>query len=140
MALDDAFAGSISDSVIFVKVRSLFAGKKFLTPSSKPPMLAPSPASLNLSVTRDDRPLNPPNNCEAVFCEGCVGAEEIMVMRVSWRTVRTYLIEVVSAPAASKAWVKLSRSALLSSVSVVRYLIYVSKSWKHVGTELPLEE
>ena len=122
MALDDAFAGSINDSVILVKVRSLFVGRKFLTPSSKPPILAPNPASLNLSVTREERPLKPPNSWDAVFCAGCVGAEDIMVMRVSWRTVRTYFIDVVSAPAASRAWVKLSKSARLSSVSVVRYL------------------
>lgn len=49
-----------------------------------------------------------------------------MVIRVSWRTVRTYFIGVVSAPAASRACVKLSKSALVSSVSVVRYLKLIS--------------
>lgn len=119
-----AFCGSMSDSVIFVKVRSLFAGRRFLIPETSPSMLAPRPASLRRSVTREEREVKPRKRSEEGWV-GWVGAEEIIVMRVSWRTVFTYLIEVVSAPAASRAWVKPSRSARETSCSVVRYLIAV---------------
>lgn len=80
------------DSVIFVSVRSLFAGRKFLTPDMRLSKLAPRPASLKRSVRRDEMELKPrKRSFEADDCCGCVGAEEIIVMRVISRTLVTEL-------------------------------------------------
>lgn len=58
MALLLAPAGSMMDSVIFVTVRSRFAGRKFLTPEMRFSKLAPTPDSLSEDVRREEMPLN----------------------------------------------------------------------------------
>lgn len=52
MAEEDAEAGSIRDSMIFVRVMSLLAGRKFLTPEMRFSKLAPRAPSLKRSVSR----------------------------------------------------------------------------------------
>lgn len=95
-----AFAGSMSDSVILVSVRSLLAGKKFLTPEIKPSKLDPIPASLNLSVRPFERELNPRNKSfDADDCAGWVGADEIMVILVISRTLKSMLVYCLNGPA-----------------------------------------
>lgn len=51
MALLDAEAGSMIDSVIFVTVRSRFAGRKFLTPEMRVSKFALTPLSFRRSVS-----------------------------------------------------------------------------------------
>jgi len=83
-----ALDGSISDSVILVRVKSLFAGRKFLTPEIKFSKFEPIPASLNLSVSPLESELNPrKRSLDADDWAGWVGAEEIIVMRVISRTL-----------------------------------------------------
>ena len=54
MAELEAPAGSMIDSVIFVTVRSRFAGRKFFTPEIKFSKLAPTPDSLRDEVRREE--------------------------------------------------------------------------------------
>lgn len=54
MAEDDAEAGSMSDSVILVTVRSRFAGRKFFTPEIRESKFAPTPVSFREEVRREE--------------------------------------------------------------------------------------
>lgn len=68
-ALVKAFDGSISDSVILVRVRSLLAGRKFFTPEMRLSKFAPRPASLKRSVRREEMDEKPRNrSVEADVC------------------------------------------------------------------------
>jgi hypothetical protein len=89
MALLDAPAGSMMDSVIFVTVKSRFAGRKDLTPESRFSKFAPTPVSLREEVRREEMLLKPrKRSVEVVAWEGEeVGAEVIIVMRVVARTL-----------------------------------------------------
>jgi len=74
--------------VIFVSVKSLFCGKNDLTPDTKFSKLAPIPASLRPEVRREEiaeKPLK--RSVDVEVCAGPeVGAEDIIVERVTWRT------------------------------------------------------
>jgi hypothetical protein len=90
IAEEEADAGSISDSVILVTVKSRFAGRKFLTPLIKVSKLAPTPVSFREDVRREEMlEKRVKSSVEAV--EDCVvcwaGAEVIIVMRVVARTL-----------------------------------------------------
>ena len=77
------------DSVIFVTVKSRFAGKKFLTPEIRFSKLAPTPDSLREEVSREEieeKPRKSSVDAEAC-CAVCEGAEVIIVMRVVARTL-----------------------------------------------------
>lgn len=90
MAEEDADVGSISDSVIFVRVISLLAGRKFLTPEIRFSKFAPRAPSRRRSVRRlemEEKPRKSSLLVEEVG-GGCVGAEVIIVMRVISRTLR----------------------------------------------------
>ena len=89
MALLDALAGSIIDSVIFVTVRSRLAGKKLLTPERRFSKLAPTPVSLREDVRREDMLLKPrKRSVDAEAWAGdCEGAEVIIVILVVARTL-----------------------------------------------------
>lgn len=90
MAEEEADVGSISDSVILVTVRSLFSGRKFLTPEMRFSKLAPRAPSLSRSVRRLLIELKPRNiSLLAEDWEGCVGADVIIVMRVISRTLES---------------------------------------------------
>jgi hypothetical protein len=92
MAELEAPAGSIIDSVIFVTVKSRFAGRKFLTPEIKFSKLAPTPDSLREEVRREEIEEKPrKSSVDADACWGvCEGAEVIIVMRVVARTLWDY--------------------------------------------------
>ena len=95
MAEEEAEAGSIMDSIIFVTVRSLFAGRKFLTPEMRFSKLAPSAPSLRRSVSRLPIELKPRKISLLVDTgAGWVGAEVIMVMRVISRTLEGISVEM----------------------------------------------
>ena len=86
----EAFWGSMRDSVILVRVRSLFAGRKFFTPEMRESKLAPRPAAWKRSVRREEMEVKPrKRSVVPPDWAGCcwVGAEESMVMRVSSRTL-----------------------------------------------------
>ncbi len=88
MAEEEAEAGSISDSVIFVRVRSLLAGRKFLTPEMRFSKFAPRAPSLKRSVKRLLMELKPrKSSLLADWGPGAEGAEVIIVMRVISRTL-----------------------------------------------------
>ena len=59
MVEEEAEAGSMMDSVILVIVRSLFTGRKFLTPEMRFSRLAPKAPSFRRSVRRLPRELKP---------------------------------------------------------------------------------
>lgn len=75
------------DSVILVRVRSLFAGRKFFTPEIRESKFAPRAPDVMRSVRRFERDEKPRKMSE----EGCCGAdvEVIIVMRVTSRTFFT---------------------------------------------------
>jgi len=77
------------DSVIFVTVKSRFAGKKFLTPEIRFSKLAPTPDSLREEVRREEIEEKPrKSSVDADACWGvCEGADAIIVMRVVARTL-----------------------------------------------------
>ncbi len=77
------------DSVIFVMVRSRFAGRKFLTPEIRFSKLAPTPDSLREDVRREEMEEKPrKSSVDADACWGVwEGAEVIIVMRVVARTL-----------------------------------------------------
>ena len=88
MAEEDAEAGSMRDSVIFVRVMSLLAGRKFLTPDMRFSKLAPREPSLKRSVNRLLMELKPrKSSLLADWAAGAVGAEVIIVIRVTSRTL-----------------------------------------------------
>lgn len=90
MALLEAPAGSMMDSVIFVTVRSRSAGRKFLTPEMRFSKLAPTPDSLREVVRREEMLLKPRKSSVEVDDAGLgaeEGAEVIIVMRVVARTL-----------------------------------------------------
>lgn len=87
MALLEAPAGSMIDSVIFVTVRSRLAGRKDFTPERRFSKFAPTPVSFREEVRREEMLLKPrKSSVEAVACAGD-GAEVIIVMRVVERTL-----------------------------------------------------
>ena len=93
MAEEEAEEGSMMDSVILVRVRSLLAGRKFLTPEMRFSKLAPRVPSLRRSVRRLLMELKPRKISLPVDCwAGWLGAEVIIVMRVSSRTLRVWLL------------------------------------------------
>ena len=82
MADEDAVVGSMIDSTILVMVKSLSAGRKFLTPltsdskfEDNPPG---TPVSFNRSVKREEIEENRPNRSE----EACWF--ELLLIVVSW--------------------------------------------------------
>lgn len=78
----------MSDSVIFVRVISLLAGRKFLTPEMRFSKFAPRAPSLKRSVSRLLIELKPRKSSLPADCaEGAEGAEVIIVMRVISRTL-----------------------------------------------------
>ena len=89
VALLEAPAGSMIDSVIFVTVRSRLAGRKFLTPEMRFSKLAPTPDSFKEVVSREDMLLNPRKSSVEVdaWLGAAEGAEVIIVMRVVARTL-----------------------------------------------------
>src|SRR5262245_33427482 len=95
MAELEAAEGSMSDSVILVRVRSLFTGRKFFTPEMRESKLAPNAPEVMRSVRRFEREEKPRKRSE----EGCWGAVDevvIIVMRVISRTRFTYARELMS--------------------------------------------
>lgn len=91
MAEEEAEAGSMSDSTIFVRVRSLFAGRKFFTPERRFSKLAPKAPPARRSVRRLLRVLKPRKMSLLVEgWAGAEGAEVIIVMRVISRTLRGF--------------------------------------------------
>ena len=94
MADEEADVGSMRDSVILVRVMSLFAGRKFLTPEMRFSKLAPRAPSRKRSVSRLLMELKPRKSSLLVDCgAGCVGAEVIIVMRVISRTLQVLLVD-----------------------------------------------
>ena len=88
MAEEEAEVGSMRDSVIFVRVMSLFAGRKFFTPEIRFSKFAPRAPSRRRSVRRLLMELKPRKSSLLVdWGAGCVGAEVIIVMRVISRTL-----------------------------------------------------
>lgn len=89
MALLDAEAGSMIDSVILVTVRSRLAGRKFLTPEMRFSKLADTPLSLSRSVSLLLILLKPRKRSVEADCCWFVwdGAEVIMVIFVVARTL-----------------------------------------------------
>jgi hypothetical protein len=80
----------MSDSVIFVTVRSRFAGRKFFTPEMRVSKLAPTPVSFREEVRREEMlEKRPKSSVEAVvdWEVDWEGAEVIIVMRVVARTL-----------------------------------------------------
>ena len=75
--------------MIFVTVRSRFAGRKFLTPEMRESKLAPTPDSLREDVRREEMEEKPrKSSVDALACAGVVdGADVIIVMRVVARTL-----------------------------------------------------
>lgn len=79
-------AGSMMLSVIFVTVRSRFAGRKDFTPESRVSKLAPTPVSFREEVRRLEMEEKPRKRSVVGAVVG-VGAEVIIVMRVVARTL-----------------------------------------------------
>lgn len=80
------------DSVILVIVRSLLAGRKFLTPEIRFSKFAPRAPSLRRSVRRLLIELKPRNISLPADCwGGWFGADVIMVIRVTSRTLQLWL-------------------------------------------------
>ena len=82
--------GSMRDSAIFVRVMSLFAGRKFLTPEMRFSKFAPRAPSRRRSVRRlemEEKPRKSSVPAEEVGGAGWEGAEVIIVMRVISRTL-----------------------------------------------------
>ena len=93
MALEEAPAGSMIDSVILVTVRSRFAGRKFFTPEMRESKLAPTPDSLRDVVKREEIEEKPRKSSVEVLAWAGVleGAEVIIVIRVVARTLGSWL-------------------------------------------------
>lgn len=90
IAEEVAPCGSMMDSVIFVTVRSRFAGRKFLTPEMRFSKLAETPESLREEVRRlemDEKPRKSSVVEVEDWVVGWEGAEVIIVMRVVARTL-----------------------------------------------------
>lgn len=75
--------------MIFVTVRSRFAGRKFFTPEMRFSKLAPTPDSLREEVRREEMLLKPRKSSVDVLACWAVweGMEVIIVMRVVARTL-----------------------------------------------------
>lgn len=117
------------DSVILVRVRSLFTGRKFLTPDIKESKFAPRAPEVMRSVSRFEREENPRKRSE----EGCWGvaaaAVVIIVIRVISRTLFTNATALMSVhPACMSASSKRLSSALERSVSVLKNQIKKSRN------------
>ena len=88
MAEEEADAGSMIDSVIFVTVKSRLAGRKFLTPDMRVSKLAFMPVAARRSVRRldmDEKPWKREGFGGAAVAG--VAVEVSMVMRVVARTL-----------------------------------------------------
>lgn len=90
-------------SVIFVRVRSLFTGRKFFTPEMRFSKFAPKPRgrepSFRRSVSlllREEKPRKRSEDWLGREAGACVGAEVIIVMRVISRTLHVVSLKYPS--------------------------------------------